>query len=398
MGCVKAPGIEDRKRACISLIQARLRSSIRGSFHASPKAHFSGCLGIRGAGENQNYQSWWVATGLVFLIFCFAITLLKFVQPLWPFFSIAVIGAILSLTIRKWGFILSLIPLFALLLFRHPLPIDLFWQAGLSCSIALSWLVIAFGKEEALQKQINALSLQNQKIEDLTKRASQLEEQLKVAQIASLQLEKDSAKAIECIELEHSELQDQLANNRADLEKTLREAHEQIALLEQNKSGYERKIAGLQSALEDSQKELLQVKFSSATAQEPLENEQNFETLYKVLREQFDEKSEVLNQTRKQLFTVECQLLSLQKEWEDLSCDLKEEDRAVADDLRRADEDCRDLETEVQMLQEIISEIGKQKKVVRAVKPKVQNTQENTLPLLLQGMIDSQKTQEEISQ
>jgi len=356
--------------------------------------HIKGRVG--GAELNRNYQfQWWAAIGLVLLIFSFAITLLKFVRPLWPLLSIAVIGMVLSLTIRKWGLILSLLPLGAFFLFPHLLPIDFFWQGGLSCSIALSWLVIAFGKEEAIQKQICALSLQRQKTEDLKERASQFAEQLKASQTASLQREKDSAKAIECIELERADLQEKLAKTLQRMEK-LQEQIEQIALLEQNKSGYERKIAGLQSALEASQKELLQIKFSSATAQDPSENEQSFETLYKLLREQFDEKSEVLHQTRKQLFTVESQLLSLQKECEVLSCDQKVEDVVVAGDLRRVDEECRDLETEVQQLQEIISEISKQKKVVRARKPKVRNAQDDSLPLLLQGMMDAHKLQEEV--
>jgi len=39
-GYAKTPGIEDRKRACITSILARLRSSIRGSFRAAQKPNF----------------------------------------------------------------------------------------------------------------------------------------------------------------------------------------------------------------------------------------------------------------------------------------------------------------------------------------------------------------------
>ncbi len=35
-GCVKAPGLDDRKASCIELILRALRSPSRGSFHISP--------------------------------------------------------------------------------------------------------------------------------------------------------------------------------------------------------------------------------------------------------------------------------------------------------------------------------------------------------------------------
>jgi len=85
------------------------------------------------------------------------------------------------------------------------------------------------------------------------------------------------------------------------------------------------------------------------------------------LRKQFDEKSEVLHQTRKQLFIVEGQLLTLQKEQSEQEC--AEED-ALLHHVQQCEEECTALEQEVLHLQYLVSALLAQKPKAGRVRKK----------------------------
>lgn len=76
------------------------------------------------------------------------------------------------------------------------------------------------------------------------------------------------------------------------------------------------------------------------------------------LRKQFEEKSEVLHQTRKQLFIVEGELLALQKEQSEQEC---AEENAYLRHIQQCEEECTALEQDVLHLHDLVSALLAQK-------------------------------------
>ena len=74
-----------------------------------------------------------------------------------------------------------------------------------------------------------------------------------------------------------------------------------------------------------------------------------------LLREQFEEKSDALDQTRKDLFKVENDFLGLQKAWEEKNLEPSEEAIALAEDLKTMEDQCIEMENQVIFLQDFIS-------------------------------------------
>jgi DNA repair exonuclease SbcCD ATPase subunit len=86
-----------------------------------------------------------------------------------------------------------------------------------------------------------------------------------------------------------------------------------------------------------------------------LEKDAELERMHQQLRQQFEEKSEVLHETRKELFHVENQLLALQREAAQQAQDLPPSEAALIAHLQDLERECQDLQTQVDTLQEIIS-------------------------------------------
>jgi hypothetical protein len=77
------------------------------------------------------------------------------------------------------------------------------------------------------------------------------------------------------------------------------------------------------------------------------------------LRQQFEEKSEILHQTRKQLFIVEGELLALQKEQSEQEC---AEENATLRHVQQCEEECTALEQDVLHLHDLVSALLAQKR------------------------------------
>lgn len=113
-----------------------------------------------------------------------------------------------------------------------------------------------------------------------------------------------------------------------------------------------------------------------------------------LLREQFEEKSDALDQTRKDLFRVENEFLGLQKAWEEKNLEPSEESIALARDLKIMEDQCSEMENQMIFLQDFISTLLLPKKRPRAKKSKQSSDQQEFLPDLIQTKID-QKTKAE---
>jgi hypothetical protein len=105
---------------------------------------------------------------------------------------------------------------------------------------------------------------------------------------------------------------------------------------------------------------------------------------YSLLKEQFDEKSVALDETCRELFRIEHELLVQQKACEEKALEVPEEDLVLLKDLQIVEEEYRDLEIQVVHLQDFISALlSPKKRILRSRK-----ALEDQLPLLIQEKID----------
>lgn len=126
------------------------------------------------------------------------------------------------------------------------------------------------------------------------------------------------------------------------------------------------------------------VALSSEASAESEEKVIYWETLYKQLRMQFDEKSQVLGDARRELFAVENQLLTARKQEEDLAHDENEEQKILISQLQELGEECQDLEEQVTFLQDIVSSLQEKKKITRPKKSKKAEEAEEVIEKLLE--------------
>lgn len=90
--------------------------------------------------------------------------------------------------------------------------------------------------------------------------------------------------------------------------------------------------------------------------------------LYQQLKKQFEEKSEVLHETRKSLFHTENTLLSLQLDNKLQELEQSQESTALILQLKRAETECLVLEEEIHELEQIVAALSIPKKTTRSKK------------------------------
>jgi uncharacterized coiled-coil DUF342 family protein len=99
---------------------------------------------------------------------------------------------------------------------------------------------------------------------------------------------------------------------------------------------------------------------------------EEFEVKYLQLRKQFDEKSQVLNQTRKELFSIENQLLTLQKDAENKTLEEEPYSQVIGNYLY----EIQSLSEEVEMLESMINDLLIKKKGGRPRKAKTKEVED----------------------
>ncbi len=292
--------------------------------------------------------SLWNQIGPFLLLGAFTLLIFRYA----PFFSLllltSIVGYAANLFWKKRGFYFSLFSLMAVSIYTIRSGVDPFWSSLFSASIALSWLLIFLGKQEF----------------------------------------------------------ETLSSGREENIKILKERCETLS---QDIFAYQRKEIAFQHGLEDAQSQLLKLK-NQLYCNQPVEQNkeskpvsaniipqeendpqekarrEHVQRQYTLLREQFDEKSEALDQARKDLFRVENELLALQSIYHEKTLEIPEEDRFLMSDLKRTEEECAELEAQVLALQELISALLSHKK--RAVRSRKSLDTQERLPLLIQEKID----------
>ena len=266
--------------------------------------------------------------GPVLLFGSFAALSVKCAPDVWPIAIAAFLGYAVVAIWKKWGLVLALSALIAVAVFWPSL-----WMALLATSVACSWLLILLKDTETA----DAAKVEKEAIE--VKHTLQLRETH-----ASFVAEKQRLRVMV---------------DRSDEE--LKRANERIEAL-----------------VHDLEQKSAPVPVIQAEPEVPMEHK------YRALEQQFHEKSQQLDIARKDLFRVENELLSLQKEWEEQNYEISAEDLHLVEDLNRAEQECRELENQVALLQDFITTLLSPKK--RATR-KAKAVQED-LPLLLQEKID----------
>lgn len=82
------------------------------------------------------------------------------------------------------------------------------------------------------------------------------------------------------------------------------------------------------------------------------------EISFRELKKQFEEKSHILDQTRSKLFRADSELLALKKEKEDELRRVNPTELTLIDQLTKAEEEKKKLETELFSLQQLVSELS----------------------------------------
>lgn len=345
--------------------------------------------------------SLWSQLGPVLLLGSFAGLVLKCAPLYWPIALTAFLGYATTLYLKKRGFYLSLFILAAVFVLLLRTSSDVFWPLLLSGSIALSWALIFLGDQENL----SSLSNLQQKITSLEENCRLLEKHLSEAKVAVSKESKDLALEKEHLKAELIDVTNKYNQTLSSLQIAQREReklNEKCSVLSQDAFAYQRKEIAFQHALEDSQMQLIKMKGQLAAFLEPKAATSNIVPMeeidpqekeqllqirhqYANLREQFEEKSQALDLARKELFKMENELLAMQKLQEEKANEISDEDLRLMQDLKDTEEECRDLEAQVNFLQDLITSLLSSKK--RASRAK-KSSDDESLPFLLQEKID----------
>jgi hypothetical protein len=314
--------------------------------------------------------------GSVMLLGALAILLFKCAPFYWPLTLAAFLGDAAIRLWKKKGLLLSLTGLCfgSILILRsghEPL-----WTVALAVSIAISWLLIFLGKQEAdaffCNRETATFVLEAERL--------RLEKELKAARSSNSEEQHKAAEEGERLRAFYCEEQRKSTEEKEHLRALYSE--------EQRKSAEERERLNalyLESALTLAQaKQLLKASEQEREAMAD-QCQTQIHHQYALLREQFQEKSEALDQSRKELFRVENDFLALEKAWEEKKCEPSEIDFAIFRDLKSLEEECHEWENQVVILQEFISSLLLPKKRPRSKKNK--NAQ-GLLPDLIQNKID----------
>jgi hypothetical protein len=284
-------------------------------------------------------------TGPLLLLAAFAIMLFKFAPHYLPLTITAFLGYATIRLFAKTGLILSCIALASVWIFHLRNSPEYFWAVTLSLSILCAWLLIYLGdqdKKSAAKKTENLIKALEDQIQDLKKSLRQEKDLSRLADqkhIKTAELEKRLSEEILAREQKTVEMQGLLEERQtqtAELERLLSEeilAHEQKNIEVQGLLEQLEQLKNLPASMEAEE-----IRYSHA-----------------LLREQFEEKSQILDETRKELFHVENTHLALRKAWEEKEWEPSEEYPAFASSLKKAEEEALQLKEHADLLEGLVS-------------------------------------------
>ena len=225
------------------------------------------------------------------------------------------------------------------------------WESGLMMSLTIAFFITTLARgeiEEVLQAYSEMQNLKNQHDKDL------LDVQTKYHERTA----------------EMHRLQEQIAANEAQLKKLIGEQATQVSDLTDQLEKLIDKLHQVESEKEKLKQEIekaeeakKQAKGERSALPEAASTDKDFARLqgmYRQLREQFDEKSDILDATRRELFAVQEEVNRLEMLYnEEIWYDGQGTLRAFESLIVGLEERCRQQEAEIDALQEFITQNGR---------------------------------------
>lgn len=243
---------------------------------------------------------------------------------------------------------------------------DIYWTLGCIFSLSFGLLITALSFHEGSQL-LSELVQSRETQEEENLKLQQLLEEMKLA----AHHEKEQAKQI--LDSVRSQLKE--AEKRAESfeELTMIKKYEWEALEEEKEALFQEKVSIQQDldvlTAENSRQsdQLAALQEESNTLRKELTKQEAHPPPhpYDELRKQFDEKSDVLNATRKELFAMEGKYLAIQKDMEDKLLEPHHELQELLTQFNALEAYCTGLEDDLARHQELLTELSVKKPVKR---------------------------------
>lgn len=216
-------------------------------------------------------------------------------------------------------------------------------------------LKLAAEEKERLEKICSQLHFEVERLKDkiqknqidLQEKASEIESLKQINDVQLLQFQSEKQKILAIAELNNQEK----ASRIEEITSALNQEKQKCENLNLEIKNLEKEQVSLKERLQKCQRF---EKIPQGTG-----NTRSIEAMYLQLREQFEEKSKTLDETRKELFHTQEKVMSFQKEWEELTVyQPNQEDQALFQELIAAENENLAAQEEIKVLQEIISNLN----------------------------------------
>lgn len=245
------------------------------------------------------------------------------------------------------------------------------WQLGWGTSIAMGLLIMYLSSKEAS----SLISILEKEKLDLKQQIDSMQKQLVEAQSFAIQEKREASQKILTMTTDHekevSSLQTILQTHEHVEEQLINQLNEtrvdrfQLTVLKESSEELNQdKEAQINNLKIEIEKLYNEVKLAKTKDAAPL----GVELQFKQLQQQFQEKSQVLHQTRKELFSVEGRYSAYQKQYELEALDDNPLHVALIAQLKEIEQECKELEAEVDTLHELISKLLTQKRTTKKKK------------------------------
>lgn len=273
-------------------------------------------------------------------------------STLFPGLSMAAfLGLLLCWKWEMKGFALALAAFAVIVLYQWTQSaLPTVWESGLMMSLTIAFFITTLARgeiEEVLQAYSEMQNLKNQHDKDLLEARAKYQERTS----------------------EMHRLQEQVTASEAHLKKLIGEQETQVSDLNDQLEKLVDKLHQLESEKEKLKQEIekaVEAKKQTQTERSALPeaaSDKDFARLqgmYRQLREQFDEKSEILDATRRELFAVQEEVNRLEMLYnEEIWYDGQGTLRAFESLIVGLEEKCRQQEEEIDALQEFITKNGR---------------------------------------
>lgn len=290
---------------------------------------------------------------------------------LWPLLLIAAIGSILTWHWRKRGFYVALTILCSTVIWKYSFFAEHSWSFVFVASIGLSWGILLMGRQQVVGWALS-VAQQEKDLEKVQSLVSQVMEE------RDRERQQRDEWCLECEKITSELMSYQLKEK--SLQTALQDAQHEAYVLREAKI---EPVKVVEAPLQVGTDQIIPQENLGEPNEEMLSDLRQMQARYELLKEQFHEKSDLLHQTRQQLFSTETQLIALQKIQEESESEPSVEADAFCSCLDQMEEECSEVELQVQELEEIITGMVVPKKVVRPRKPKGTKENQELLPLML---------------